>query len=52
MFAGNYKAKLFMNYHREDTAPYAGRLYDLLTAHFGKGRVLSISTKSSRAKTS
>src|SRR5439155_25566937 len=32
-------AKLFINYRREDTAPYAGRLYDRLTAHFGEGQV-------------
>ena len=32
-------AKLFINYRREDTAPYAGRLYDRLTAHFGAGQV-------------
>jgi len=32
-------ATLFINYRREDTAPYAGRLYDRLTAHFGEGQV-------------
>jgi hypothetical protein len=32
-------AKVFINYRREDTAPYAGRLYDRLTAHFGEGQV-------------
>src|SRR5262245_10882311 len=32
-------AKLFINYRREDTAPYAGRLYDRLTAHFSEGQV-------------
>ena len=32
-------AKLFINYRREDTAPYAGRLYDRLAAHFGEDRV-------------
>jgi hypothetical protein len=32
-------AKLFINYRREDTAPYAGRLYDRLTAHFGEDQV-------------
>jgi hypothetical protein len=31
--------KLFINYRREDTAPYAGRLYDRLTAHFGADQV-------------
>ncbi len=32
-------AKLFINYRREDTAPYAGRLYDRLSAHFGDEQV-------------
>jgi TPR repeat protein len=32
-------AKLFINYRREDTAPYASRLYDRLTAHFGEDQV-------------
>ena len=32
-------AKVFINYRREDTAPYAGRLYDHLIAHFGKDQV-------------
>src|SRR5262245_54685501 len=32
-------AKLFINYRREDTAPYAGRLCDHLTTHFGKDQV-------------
>jgi hypothetical protein len=31
--------KLFLNYRREDTAPYAGRLYDRLTTHFGRDQV-------------
>ena len=31
--------KLFINYRRDDTAPYAGRLYDRLTAHFGADQV-------------
>jgi len=30
---------IFVSYRRDDTAPYAGRLYDRLTAHFGKGQV-------------
>ena len=30
---------IFISYRRDDTAPYAGRLYDRLTAHFGKGQV-------------
>jgi hypothetical protein len=32
-------AKVFINYRREDTAPYAGRLYDRLIAHFGEDQV-------------
>jgi hypothetical protein len=32
-------AKLFINYRRDDTAPYAGRLTDHLTKHFGKDQV-------------
>jgi len=32
-------AKLFINYRREDSAPYAGRLYDHLTAYLGKDQV-------------
>src|SRR5207249_4197205 len=31
--------KLFINYRREDSAPYAGRLYDRLTTHFGEDQV-------------
>jgi hypothetical protein len=31
--------KLFINYRREDTAPYAGRLYDRLSVHFGADQV-------------
>src|SRR6516162_155556 len=33
------KAKLFINYRREDTAPYAGRLYDRLISHFDEEQV-------------
>jgi TIR domain len=33
------KAKVFINYRREDTAPYAGRLYDRLAEHFGEDQV-------------
>src|SRR5882724_4957603 len=33
------KAKLFINYRREDTAPYAGRLYDQLITRFGEDQV-------------
>src|SRR5262245_22903577 len=32
-------AKVFINYRREDSAPYAGRLYDRLAAHFGEDQV-------------
>src|ERR1700745_1856643 len=32
-------AKVFINYRREDTSPYAGRLYDRLTARFGEDQV-------------
>src|SRR6266481_512147 len=32
-------AKLFINNRRDDTAPYAGRLYDRLIAHFGEDQV-------------
>lgn len=39
MSPGSTSAKLFINYRREDAAPYAGRLYDRLTAHFGEGQV-------------
>ena len=28
-------AKIFINYRRDDSAPYAGRLYDRLAGHFG-----------------
>ena len=30
---------IFISYRRDDTAPYAGRLYDRLTAYFGTGQV-------------
>jgi len=39
MSSASPNAKLFINYRREDTAPYAGRLYDRLTAHFGADQV-------------
>jgi hypothetical protein len=39
MSPGGHSAKLFINYRREDTAPYAGRLYDRLSAHFGTDQV-------------
>src|SRR5687767_11777987 len=32
-------ANIFMSYRREDTAPYAGRLYDRLAAQFGKDQI-------------
>lgn len=39
MSPGSPNVKLFINYRRDDTAPYAGRLYDRLTAHFGADQV-------------
>ena len=30
---------IFISYRRDDTAGYAGRLYEALAAHFGKGFV-------------
>ncbi len=30
---------IFISYRRDDSAPYAGRLYDRLSAHFGAGEV-------------
>lgn len=30
---------IFISYRRDDTAPYAGRIYDRLTAHFGDSQV-------------
>jgi TIR domain len=39
MSPGSPNVKLFINYRREDTAPYAGRLYDRLAAHFGADQV-------------
>ena len=32
-------SKVFISYRREDSAAYAGRLYDRLAAHFGAGQV-------------
>lgn len=32
-------AKIFINYRRKDSAPYAGRLYDRLAGHFGHDHV-------------
>jgi len=32
-------AGIFISYRREDSAPYAGRLYDRLCAHFGSDQV-------------
>lgn len=32
-------SRIFINYRREDSAPYAGRLYDRLAAHFGDEQV-------------
>ena len=31
--------RVFISYRRDDSAAYAGRLYDRLTAHFGQGQV-------------
>ena len=30
---------IFISYRRDDSAGYAGRLYDRLAAHFGAGQV-------------
>ena len=30
---------IFISYRREDSAPYAGRIYDRLCAHFGSDQV-------------
>ena len=32
-------AAIFISYRREDSAGYAGRLYDILSSHFGDGEV-------------
>jgi hypothetical protein len=32
-------AAIFISYRREDSAGYAGRLYDIVSEHFGKGEV-------------
>jgi hypothetical protein len=32
-------SKIFINYRREDRAPYAGRLYERLAAHFDEDQV-------------
>ncbi len=32
-------AAIFISYRREDSAGYAGRLYDIVSAHFGEGEV-------------
>lgn len=32
-------SKIFINYRRKDSAPYAGRLYDRLAGHFGHDHV-------------
>ncbi|MEO6410175.1 MAG: toll/interleukin-1 receptor domain-containing protein [Burkholderiaceae bacterium] len=32
-------SSIFISYRRDDSAPYAGRLYDRLSAHFGAGEV-------------
>lgn len=33
------KGRIFISYRRDDSAGYAGRIYDRLTAHFGKDAV-------------
>jgi hypothetical protein len=45
-------AKLFINYRREDTARYAGRLYDRLIAYFGEDQVFIDIDQIDPAKTS
>jgi hypothetical protein len=32
-------ATIFICYRRDDSGPAAGRIYDRLEAHFGRGRV-------------
>jgi len=32
-------SRIFISYRREDSAPYAGRLYDRLGQHFGKDKI-------------
>ena len=32
-------SKIFISYRRDDSAAYAGRLYDRLVSHFGRGHV-------------
>src|SRR5262245_40840866 len=39
MRSSQINAKVFINYRREDSAPYAGRLCDRLTARFGEDQV-------------
>jgi hypothetical protein len=36
---GSDRGGIFISYRREETAPYAGRLYDRLSDHFGDGKV-------------
>jgi TIR domain len=36
---GTRPPRIFVNYRREDAAPYAGRLYDTLTERFGEANV-------------
>ena len=33
------KGRIFISYRRADSAGYAGRIYDRLTAHFGEDAV-------------
>ncbi len=37
--AGTDPIRIFISYRRDDTAPYAGRLYDALSDHFGEANV-------------
>jgi hypothetical protein len=41
---------IFISYRRDDSAPYAGRLYDRLTARFGKGQVFMRSDQAHQAR--
>jgi hypothetical protein len=37
--SGPSRGGIFISYRRQESAGYAGRLYDRLTAHFGEGQV-------------
>ena len=32
-------ARIFLSYRRDDSSPYAGRLYDRLCQHFGRANL-------------